>query len=93
MKNNLFDQHMMTVIVSSKCRHWLEDMTDEYKKDHPCNESSMTIGICAAILLETMCMNYESKGLWKNTKGEKNDNNRRTDNKNSTGFNNANRFY
>lgn len=61
---------MITVIVSGKTRKWLEDMTDEYKKDHPCNEH-MTAGISAAILLETMCLNYESKGLWKDTKGEK----------------------
>lgn len=61
---------MMTVIVSGKTKHWLEDMTDEYKKDHAGNES-MTIGICAAILLETMCMNYEQKGLWKDDRSTK----------------------
>ena len=61
---------MMTVIVSSKTRRWLEDMTDEYKRDHPCNEH-MTTGICAAILLETMCMNYEQKGIWKDDKSSK----------------------
>ena len=64
MKKNLFDQHMMTVIVSGKTRRWIEDMLDEYKRDHPSCES-MTAGSCAAILLETMCMNYEQKGLWK----------------------------
>lgn len=61
---------MMTVIVSSKTRRWLEDMTDEYKRDHPSNEH-ITIGISAAILLETMCKNYESKGLWKDDKSTK----------------------
>ena len=70
MKKNLFNQYMMTVIVSGKTKHWLEDMTDEYKKDHAGNES-MTIGICAAILLETMCMNYEQKGLWKDDRSTK----------------------
>lgn len=68
MKKNIFDQHMMTVIVSGKTRRWLEDMTDEYKRDHPCNESSMSVGTCAAILLETMCINYEKRGLWKDEK-------------------------
>lgn len=61
---------MMTVIVSGKTKRWLEDMTDEYKRDHPCNEH-MTVGISAAILLETMCMNYEQRRLWKDTKGAK----------------------
>lgn len=60
---------MMTVIVSGKTKRWLEDMTDEYKKDHPANEH-MTIGISAAILLETMCMNYEQRGLWKDKRGK-----------------------
>ena len=58
---------MMTVIISGKAKRWLEDMTDEYKRNHPCNEH-MTIGICAAILLETMCMNYETKGMWNDGK-------------------------
>ena len=69
MKKNIFNQYMMTVIVSGKTKRWLEDMTDEYKKEHPCNEH-ITIGTSAAILLETMCMNYESKGIWKDKKGD-----------------------
>lgn len=53
---------MMTIVISGKCKRWLLEMTKEYNNDH---NDNIGIGTCTAILLETMCMNYEQKGLWK----------------------------